>query len=558
MASIQGVYLALFARPADPAGLAYFNSVTGNGADLSAIGDLAGTQEYRDRFAGQSNTAIVSSIYQSLFNRQAEAAGVNFFVDQLNRGALTIKNIAIAILDGAQGDDKLVASNKLAAADSFTKAIDTSNEVRAYAGNDAAAAGRGFLTGVTKDAATIPNGAAADKILAGLVAALPVSSGGPGVNIALTTGDDVVSPNAKDAAMKSTAGDDTITANATGAGFVTTTTLSSTDKIDGGDGYDTLVFKAVAGARGGDGIRLIDLKPTITSVEKISVTETKTPSGDDVNVDFNLANSIGYKEIWNVDTHTNFGGNSYLSFGNINIKTIIGLNKASDETYFYFKDSSGFNDSITMKLVDALAWRLHIDNNIEILNMDLSGVNKIFYLAANFSSLRITGTGDLSWDPNPASVLATVDASAGSGNLTMSLNNRGVTYIGSQGIDTVTLGASRDIVVYSPGNISTVNKVDTIKAFTATAGPTKDRIDVSAFALKGDKSSLVTFTNAPISGADTFNGKAAALFVDSSKTTWVYFDTNGNNVFDAGTDLAVSIEAVGGNAVGFTKDNIIF
>jgi len=54
MATIQGVYVALFGRPADPAGLAYFNGVTNNGADLTQIGALASTQEYQDRFAGQT------------------------------------------------------------------------------------------------------------------------------------------------------------------------------------------------------------------------------------------------------------------------------------------------------------------------------------------------------------------------------------------------------------------------------------------------------------------------------------------------------------------------
>ena len=50
MASIQGVYVALFGRPADPTGLNYFNSVTNNGADLTAIGDLASTAEYQAAF----------------------------------------------------------------------------------------------------------------------------------------------------------------------------------------------------------------------------------------------------------------------------------------------------------------------------------------------------------------------------------------------------------------------------------------------------------------------------------------------------------------------------
>ncbi len=41
MATIQGVYVALFGRPADPTGLSFFNAATSNGANLNAIGNLA-------------------------------------------------------------------------------------------------------------------------------------------------------------------------------------------------------------------------------------------------------------------------------------------------------------------------------------------------------------------------------------------------------------------------------------------------------------------------------------------------------------------------------------
>ncbi len=130
MATIQGVYVALFGRPADPTGLAYFNSVTSGGANLSAISNLAATQEYQARFAGQNNVQIITSIYQSLFNRDPEAAGLNFFVDALNKGTLSINNIAIAILDGAQGSDRTVVDAKIASANAFTTALDTRRKSR--------------------------------------------------------------------------------------------------------------------------------------------------------------------------------------------------------------------------------------------------------------------------------------------------------------------------------------------------------------------------------------------------------------------------------------------
>ena len=165
MATIQGIYVALFGRPADPTGLFYFNGVTKNGADLTAIGDLASTAEYKERFAGQTNSQIVNSIYKSLFNRDVEANGLTFFVDGLTNGTFNIKNIAIAILDGAQGSDLTVVNNKIAAANNFTKALDTTTEIESYKGTAAAVVGRNFLTSINADASSVPSISDTDKAI---------------------------------------------------------------------------------------------------------------------------------------------------------------------------------------------------------------------------------------------------------------------------------------------------------------------------------------------------------------------------------------------------------
>jgi len=168
MATIQGIYVALFGRPADPTGLTYFNGVTKNGADLTAIGDLASTSEYQQRFSGQTNSQIVNSIYRSLFNRDAEADGLKFFVDGLTNGKFNIKNIAIAILDGARNTDLTIVSNKIAAANLFTAALDTTPEIEAYKGTAAAVIGRNFLANITDQASTVPTKAGADTAVASL------------------------------------------------------------------------------------------------------------------------------------------------------------------------------------------------------------------------------------------------------------------------------------------------------------------------------------------------------------------------------------------------------
>lgn len=175
MASIQGIYVALFGRPADPTGLSFFNGVTKNGADLTAIGDLASTAEYQQRFAGQTNSQIVNSIYRSLFNRDAETDGLKFFVDGLTNGTFNIKNIAIAILDGARNSDLTIVNNKINAANQFTTALDTAAEIEAYKGTAAAVIGRNFLTNIGEQASTVPSKAATDTAVASLPAPTTVS-----------------------------------------------------------------------------------------------------------------------------------------------------------------------------------------------------------------------------------------------------------------------------------------------------------------------------------------------------------------------------------------------
>ena len=157
MASIQGIYLALFGRPADPAGLAFFNGVTNNGSDLSAISGLAGTAEYLNRFTNFANDQIVNALFKSMFGRDADEAGLKYFVGELEAGRLSIENIAINVLDGALNDDKATVENKLTAANLFTTNLDTDEEQVIYGGDAAADYGRQFLAPITKDVATIPD-----------------------------------------------------------------------------------------------------------------------------------------------------------------------------------------------------------------------------------------------------------------------------------------------------------------------------------------------------------------------------------------------------------------
>jgi hypothetical protein len=185
MATIQGIYVAIFGRPVDPAGLVHWNTETNNGADLSSmIGALSASDEFKALYDGKSNTEVITAIYQALFGRAPEQAGLDFFLAGLENGTLSIESIAISILDGAQGTDKTIVDNKITAADAFTAQLDLQTEVDAYAGTSAADVGRGYLAPITADPATIPTTESTDATILTLFnpdgGQAPVVGGGGG------------------------------------------------------------------------------------------------------------------------------------------------------------------------------------------------------------------------------------------------------------------------------------------------------------------------------------------------------------------------------------------
>ncbi|PZP61742.1 MAG: hypothetical protein DI604_29885 [Delftia acidovorans] len=567
MATIQGVYVALFGRPADPTGLAYFNSITNNGANLSNISNLSGTAEYQARFAGQNNVQIVTAIYQSLFGRAPESAGLNFFVDALNKGTLNINNVAINILDGAQGNDKTIVTNKIAAADLFTKSLDTPVEVGSYVGTAAAAQGRTFLTGVTT---TVPSQAAVDASIAAIVATPPGSTGTPGLTIALTASDDTISASQANPASKSTAGDDTINgtlsfkASDGATAVVDVQTLNSGDNINADAGTDTLVLKAagVAGTTAGAAqAASATIQPTITNVEKIFVTSvggagegTATANkGGNVALTLNLDKSSGYTELWSDASAkgadaavgaggTAAGGTSTVTFSNIATGVVLGLKGSNDTVEFGYKTTTGTSDSATINLSAASVASLKV-GGIENLTFAVSGNSTVTSLSdAQAEKIVVTGTGNLNLSTDTgATAVKSFDASALSGTLTVDVSAaaNGVTVTGTKFADNITLNnggvtTDKDVIVYNAANVSTAAAADTITNFASG----EDKIDIKAFGVAA-ATTVNPLTAAPTAGAQI---TTVAKFYDSTaNVTTVYVDTNKTVAGYDANDLVIKL-----------------
>jgi len=537
MATIQGVYVALFGRPADPAGLAYFNTATSNGANLTAIGDLAATAEYQDRFDGMNNIAVINTIYQGLFGRDADAAGLSFFVAALQSGSLNINNIAIAILDGAQGDDALIVANKLVAANAFTAAVDTNIEIASYSGTSAAALGVSFLAGITADTASIPDATATATAVQGVV-----DAGVAGNTLTIVDGDNVSVGGA--VGFATTANNDTITV---------TDAYTAAGTINGGFGTDTLVLADVAAA-------VAPTATSIVSVEKLFVTSTNAAAALD------LTAVAGLTQVWND------GSATALTVSGLDKDVTVGFTGtvAGATTVSYVPaDIAGTADAATITLDTATVTGTVNVAGIEALTVNVAGVSSLALNAADAETISVTGAGKLTLGGTFAAD-TTVDASAHTGQFVFTTGVAdGLTVVGGASNDTFNVTANAEGVHLTGGagsdlfNIAAITNIDS----TVAADVTADIITITDFngsvdTLKIDLPGVESaFTNVDLANIASATTLAEALAVvgavtdanaaDSYATftyagsTYIYSDV-GHDGFNGGDGLV--------QLVGFTGE----
>jgi hypothetical protein len=584
MATVQGIYIALFGRPADPLGLDFYNGVTNNGQNLSGIQGLTGSAEYQARFTGQTNVQIVNSIYQSLFARDADLPGLTFYVGELQAGRLTIEQIAIAIYDGATGTDLATLQNKEEAANNFTAAIDTTEEVLAYSGDAAAAQGRAFLAPITSDDATVPTAAQTDAAVAALG-----TTGGAGEIFTLTPAGNTVTGGVD--IVTGTAGDDNIRA-------IAANSLGSEDVIDGGAGFDTLNISAGAFATGA--------APVISNVERINNAVT--------GANLDLTSVTGAQQIWS--------SGAAASYTNANINTVFGAQGAGP-----VGATIGFAGSLagatTLQLTTAVTGGQTATfalataaqaQAIEAVSINAASGNSVVALDVNLDTLAtvtVTGAGRVQVNTLETTI-TTFDASATTGGVTFTSGalTAAATVTGgsgndvlnfaaavatapvtinagagndiitggagadtinagegndivnaSLGADTITLGAGNDFVVYTAGGQSTgttAAALDTITDFNVSGDDTINLSGIAGTEVLTSAQTLVLVQNAvdALAAGSTLQQAANAAFAAATTggagvnevlhfqfggNTYVGVDVGNTDTYVSGTDLLVEL-----------------
>ena len=155
VAAVQQLYVAYFGRPADPAGLDYWtNVVEAQAGSTTAVSEAFAAQpEYIAAYFGKTNAQVIDQIYANMFARGASTTdGRSYWLDLLNKGAVSINTIVDEVAKGAKGSDLTAVENKVEAATAFTAALDTEAEQAGYAGTNALTQAKAWITGITTDA----------------------------------------------------------------------------------------------------------------------------------------------------------------------------------------------------------------------------------------------------------------------------------------------------------------------------------------------------------------------------------------------------------------------
>ena len=219
--NIQQLYVAYFGRPADATGLDYWEAVVAarGGSTTAVSAAFAASAEYTATFAGLSNDQIVNTIYNNLFHRDAEVAGLKFWSNLLTAGSINISNVVTQVAGGAQGTDATALAQKVAASVAFTAALDTTPEILSYNGTGAVTLAKAWLAGIYD--ATTEAAAVATTALNATISSLTTAVNGQ--TYTLTTGLDT---------LTGTVNNDTFNA--------THLTINAGDIVDGNGGHDTL------------------------------------------------------------------------------------------------------------------------------------------------------------------------------------------------------------------------------------------------------------------------------------------------------------------------------
>lgn len=343
-------YLAYFGRPVDFTGREYWSTKT----EAEVIAGFSASKESQDLYGSEFDAAQVNAIYNNLFNRDAEPAGIQYWLQEVYSGRLTPPEAALGIMGGAANEDRIAVDNKLAASQMFTDGLDTTAEILGYSGADASASARAFLRGISNEPATQED---VDQAVTDAVAGRTVVGG----TYMLTEGRD---------AITGTGSDDVFYADAsqvTGSGHVANL-LATGDVLDGGAGYDKLIASVFSEVNNGT---LEGIYPRTTNIEEVHIEALEGngwwSSGNDALLNWNMVlvdagRMQGVQQFWTDNSSADLFLNDVrigegrvtkdITFGMRDVDTSANLYVAFDTNSIVNEGTSRVNSQVLVRVAD--------------------------------------------------------------------------------------------------------------------------------------------------------------------------------------------------------------
>jgi hypothetical protein len=450
--AVQKLYVAYFSRPADTAGLTYWEGVVAaNGGSTAAVSTaFAASKEYTDTFAGQSQYQVVNTVYMNLFGRAAEPAALAFWGQALVRGDVSIASAVTTIAGAAQGTDATFYGNKVKAATAFTEALDTSAEILGYTGTGANLAAKTFLAGITTDA-SLTTAIVPSTLNSSIATVIQTGSSSTGQSFSLTStiGEQV----------NGTAGSDVFTAVISGTNGADGT-LNVGDTINGLGGQDTLNLLVTAGTT-------MPAGATVSNVEIVNLTHVGASGALALNSNM----FSGVQQLWQIDNT-----NTSADFQDVTVGTGVtaGFRSTGANATNVIADVAVTVAAGTTATAVALDG-VKSGSAVEFLETTANNLSTVTVSGSVITVPATTGT-----TPTPASNTLTLTATAADVDvLNVSLTSN----------TTVTMSTFNDLTSFnaagSTGNL-TVDLGTPDELTTATFGSGNDTVTLVTTGLQGD------------------------------------------------------------------------
>ena len=305
------LYIATFQRAPDPEGLSFWvGQVEDDGLSLADVAsNMFTSEEAQESFGDLDNEELITLLYNNLFDRDPDAEGLAYWVQQIEDGNMT-REVAVAnLVGGARADtgdatDAAILDARFDAAVAFVES-----------GSDDMDEASAVIQNITRD--QFENGDEPDE------------PGEPGDTFMLT-------PDAD--RLEGTADNDTFDAPITTVNFMNGNTLNTGDVLDGNGGDNVLSAELVNDAyiTGYMGA----VRPSTENIQTVEINAIETAIEDEV---FPVV--LDASRMLDVEHMGSYNSNANLEIHDVTTKTSDGDVRNTEELTFRMDHTSNDNTS---------------------------------------------------------------------------------------------------------------------------------------------------------------------------------------------------------------------